>query len=97
MLGKNFRYLALKYKLNSCISDFVLNSYNQNVFIVGCTIREFCISRGDEHWLFNMYEMEEFIEFLINIVFYVLLRCILISFLLCVFHASIIIFQVWHE
>ena len=38
--------------------------YNQDVFIVGCTIRELCISRGEEHCLFNMYELEEFIEFL---------------------------------
>ena len=76
VLGKNFRYLAFKYKIkcsywyknwsyiNSCISDFVSNSYNQDVFIVGCTIRELCISRGEEHCLFNMYELEEFIEFL---------------------------------
>ena len=76
MLGKNFRYLAFKYKIkcsyryknwsyiNSCISDFVSNSYNQDVFIVGCTIRELCISRGEEHCFFNMYELEEFIEFL---------------------------------
>ena len=57
VLGKNFRYLAFKYKIkcsswyknwsyiNSCISDFVSNSYNQDVFIVGCTTRELCISR----------------------------------------------------
>ena len=78
MLGKNFRYLAFKYKIkcsywyknlsyintNSCISDFVSNSYNQDVFIVGCTIRELFISRGEEHCLFNMYELEEFIQFL---------------------------------
>ena len=55
MLGKNFRYLAFKSKIkcsywyknwsyiNSCFSDFVSNSYNQDVFIVGCTIRELCI------------------------------------------------------
>ena len=56
---KNWSYI------NSCISDFVSNSYNQDVFIVGCTIRELCISRGEEeHCLFNMYELEEFIEFL---------------------------------
>ena len=76
MLGKNFRYIAFKYKIkcsywytnwsyiNSCISDFVSNSYNQDVIIVWCTIRELCISRGEEHCLFNMYEQEEFIEFL---------------------------------
>ena len=34
-------------------SDFVSNSYNHDVFIVGCTIRELCISRGEEHCLFN--------------------------------------------
>ena len=73
VLGKNFRYVAFKYKIkcsswyknwsyiNSCISDFVSNSYNQDVFIVGCTIRELCISRGEEHGLFNMYGLEEFI------------------------------------
>ena len=76
VLVKNFRYLAFKYKIkssswyknwsyiNSCISDFVSNSYNQDVFIVGCTIRELCISRGEEHCLFNMYELGEFIELL---------------------------------
>ena len=78
MLAKIFRYLAFKYKIkcsswnknwlyiNSCISDFISNSYNQDVFIVWCTIRELCISRGEEHCLFNniMYELEEFIEFL---------------------------------
>ena len=76
VLGKNFRYLALKYKIkcsswynnwsyiSSCISDVVSNSYDQYVFIVGCTIRELYISRGEEHCLFNMYELEEFIEFL---------------------------------
>ena len=55
---KNWSYI------NSCISDFVSNSYNQDVFIVGCTIRELSISRGEEHCLFNMYELEELIEFL---------------------------------
>ena len=76
VLRKNFIYLAFKYKIkcsswyknwsyvNSCISDFVSNSYNQDVFIVWYTIRELCISRGEEHCLFNMYELEEFIEFL---------------------------------
>ena len=76
MLGKNFRYLAFKYKtkcsswnknlsyINGCISDFASNSYNQDVFIIWCTIRELCISRGEEQSLFNMYELEEFIEFL---------------------------------
>ena len=74
VLGKNCRYLAFQYKIkcrswyknlsyiNSCISDFVSNSYNQDVFIVGYTIR------GEEHCLFNMYELEEFIEFLSHIV-----------------------------
>ena len=38
----------------SCISDFVSNSYNQDVFIVGCNIRELCISRGEEYCLLNM-------------------------------------------
>ena len=51
----------LVYKL---VTYFVSNSYNQDVFIVGCTIRELYISRGEEHYLFNMYELEEFIEFL---------------------------------
>ena len=58
VLGKNLRYQAFKYKIkcsswyknlsyiNSCISDFVSNSYNQDIIIVGCTIRELCISRG---------------------------------------------------
>ena len=76
MLGKKFRYLAFKYKfkcssrcknwsyINKCIPNFVSNSFNQDVLIVGCTIRELCISRGEEHCLFNMYELEEFIEFL---------------------------------
>ena len=76
VLGKNCRYLAFKYKIkcrswyknwsyiNSCISNFVSNRYNQDVFIVGCTIRKLCISRGTEHYLFNMYELEEFIKFL---------------------------------
>ena len=76
-LGKHCKYLAFKYKIkcsswhkiwsyniNSCISNFVSNSYNQDVFIVGCTIRELCISRGEEHCLFNIYELEELIEFL---------------------------------
>ena len=70
VLGKNFRYLTFKYTIkcsswykywsyiNSCISDFVSISYNQDVFIVGSTIRELCISRGEEHCLFNMYEVE---------------------------------------
>ena len=52
VLGKNCRYLAFKFKIecsswhtnwsytNNCIFNFVSNSYNQNVFIVGCTIRE---------------------------------------------------------
>ena len=56
VLGKNFRYLAFKYKIkcsscyaffsyiNSCISDIASNSYNQDVFILGGTIRELCIS-----------------------------------------------------
>ena len=76
VLGTNFRYLACKYKIkcsslykklsyiNSCISDFVSNRYNQDVFIVGCTIRQLCNSREVEHCLFNMYELEECIEFL---------------------------------
>ena len=66
MFGKNFRYLAFKYKIkssawyknwsyiNSCISNFVSNSYNQDVFIVECTIRELCISRGEEHCFLMM-------------------------------------------
>ena len=63
-------YINWSYKnrnwsyINGCISDFVSNSYNQDVFIVGCTIQELCISRGEEHCLFNMYELEEFIKFL---------------------------------
>ena len=73
MLGEHFRYLAFKYKIkcsscyknwsytNSYIFDFVSNRYNHNVFIVGCIIRELCISRGEEHCVFNMYELEEFI------------------------------------
>ena len=76
MLGEKFRYLAFTYKIkfsywynnlsyiNSCISDFVSNSYNKDVFIVGCSTRELCISRGEELYLFNMYELEDFIEFL---------------------------------
>ena len=76
VLGKNLRYLAFKYNIkcsswyknwsyiNSRIADFVSNSYNKDVFRVGCTIRELCISRGEEYCLFNMYELEEFIEFL---------------------------------
>ena len=76
VLGKNFRYLVFKCKIkcrswyknwsyiNSCISDFVSNSYIQDVFIVGCTIQELCISRGEEYCLFNMYELEECIEFI---------------------------------
>ena len=47
---KNWSYI------NSCISDFVSNRYNQDVFIVGCTISR------EEHRLFIMYQ--EFIEFL---------------------------------
>ena len=53
----------MSYYINSCISDFVSNSYNQDVFVSGCTKRELCISR-EEHCLFNMYELEEFIELL---------------------------------
>ena len=60
VLGNNFRYLAFKYKvkcsswythlsnINNCIYNFMSNSYNQDVCIVGCTIRELCISRGEE-------------------------------------------------
>ena len=55
---KNWSYI------NSCISNFVSNSYNQDVFIVGCTTGELSISRGEEHCLFNMYELGELIEFL---------------------------------
>ena len=62
----NITFIGIKIwsYINSCISNFVSNSYNQDVFIVGCTIRELCISRGEEHCLFHMYELEEFIEFL---------------------------------
>ena len=70
VLGKNFRYIAFIYKnkcsswyknwsyINSCISDFVSNSYNQDVFILECIIREICISKVEEHCLFNIYELE---------------------------------------
>ena len=67
MLGKNFRYLAFKdtikcsYWYKNVFPISLSNSYNLDVFIVGCTIREHCISRGEEHCLFNMYELEEFI------------------------------------
>ena len=72
VLGIHFRYLTFKHKIKcsawyknwSYIIFVFLNSYNQDVSIVGWTIRELCISRGEEHCLFNMYELEECIEFL---------------------------------
>ena len=77
------------------------NSYNQDVFVVCCTIRELCISRGEEHCLFNVYELEEFIEFLSTwcfiymslcycyiylYLFFMCISCIYYNVLLIIFH-----------
>ena len=70
---KNWSYI------NSCISDFVSNSNNQNVFIVGCTIRELCISRI-------------LINIVLYVDVHMLLLCRLIPVLLCVFHVSFIMY-----
>ena len=45
---KNWSYI------NSCISDFVSNSYNQDVFIVGCTIRELFLEEKNIVYLICM-------------------------------------------
>ena len=40
--------------ITNCVYDFD----NHHVFTVMSTIRELCISSGEEHWLFNMYRLE---------------------------------------
>ena len=70
VLGENFQYLALKFKMKlhfrykmgriliERFADFVSNRHHQNVPILGKTIRELCISRSGNS-LYNMYELEE--------------------------------------
>ncbi len=76
VLGRNFRYLAFKYKINcsywykdwSCINKlvmkYVISNCSDDVHVTGGTIRELCCSRGCNEFILKQSELEELIELL---------------------------------
>ena len=97
VLGKNFRYLAFKYKIkcsywyknwsyiNSCISDFLSNSYNQDVFIEEKNI-VYLICMNWKN-LYNSYQH----SVLCTCTYGIAMLTYICS--LCVFHVSIIMYS----
>ena len=75
-IGRNFRYLAFKYKINcgywhnnfsyinNCISDYIENGNSQDMYNIGIIIRDLCLSKADGQFLFDNIQRKEFIELL---------------------------------